>query len=93
MDADGDATVSFTEWSDFLRPNAALAPLPPPIPAYVPRPYYYDPIYYPSYRYRYPSLYDSPYYYDRYWPSYDRYYYPRYSSAYTPYRFRPWYYY
>jgi len=93
MDADGDATVSFTEWSDFLRPNAALAPLSPPIPAYVPRPYYYDPLYYPSYRYRYPSLYDSPYYYDRYWPSYVRYYYPRYSSAYTPYRFRPWYYY
>ena len=46
MDADGDATVTFNEWSDFLRPIAALAPpLPPLPPTYIPRPYYYDPIY------------------------------------------------
>lgn len=89
MDADGDATVSANEWSDFLRENAALAPLPPPLPTYLPRPYYYDPIYYPSYRYRYPSVYDSPYFYDRY--HYDRFY-PRYLPSYTPYRFRPYYY-
>ena len=104
MDADGDATVSFTEWSDFLRSNAALAPVPPPLPAYLPpRPYLYDPIYHPSYRYdRYhPSYYhESPYYYDRL--HYSSPYYSPYSSPYSfpyhpysPYRpsmYRPWYY-
>jgi len=87
MDADGDATVSFNEWSDFLRPIAALAPpLPPPVPTYVPRPYYYDPIYYPSWRYRhYPSYYD-PYYHDRFYHS------PYYIPSYYGCRYRPWYY-
>lgn len=93
MDADGDATVSLTEWSDFLRENAALAPLPPPVPAYIPRSYLYDPIYYPSYRHRYPYYYDSPYYYDRLHHSpyyYSAYSAPYYSSYYSPYRYSPY---
>jgi hypothetical protein len=86
MYADGDATVSFTEWSDFLRPIASLAPpLPPPVPAYIPRPYYHDPIYYPRRHYS-PYYYDSPYYHDRYLTHY-------YSPYYLPsYRSRPYWY-
>lgn len=96
MDADGDATITLQEWSDFLRPNAALAPVPPPLPTYVPRSYYYDPIYYPSYHLSYPSYsyrshlpyyYDSPYHFDRLYHT------PYYSSLYTsPYRYRSFYY-
>lgn len=88
LDTDGDASVNFSEWSEFLRSPAAL-PLPapvPPVPA--PRPY-------PSYYYS--RLYDWPYsrYYDDW--KYDSYldykygspYYPSYSRYYP--LSRPWY--
>jgi hypothetical protein len=47
MDADGDATVTFTEWADFLREIPALAK-PEPLPSYLG---YYG--HYPSYLSRY----------------------------------------
>lgn len=73
MDADGDATVTFTEWSDFLRPIAALAK-PDPLPLWP----------YPSWRYRY-WPYSSSLYYPSWRHSYLPYTRPYYSSLYRPY--------
>lgn len=86
MDADGDATVNFNEWADFLRPIAALIK-PDPLPSWL------SPL--PSWRYRwgwdrwghwpytsyYPYSWRSSYWRDSYWPYRSSYY----SSLYRPY--------
>lgn len=88
LDTDGDASINYSEWTEFLR--EAPAPTPPPLP--LPRPYpsyyysrYYDWPYYSRYHYddwRY-SSYSSylDWKYDPYYPSYSRYY-PWYSRYY-----------
>lgn len=75
MDADGDATVTFNEWADFLRPIAALAK-PEPLLSYL------GP--YPSWRHRYGYWpYHSSWRYSH-WP-YTRPYLPTYTPLYRPY--------
>lgn len=84
LDTDGDASVNYTEWCEFLRPVAGLGPLPLPVPAPIveplPTPISYYSRYYdwPYHRYS-----DYPYYsrwadwrhpYSRYYPYYSRYY-------------------
>jgi len=74
LDTDGDASVNYSEWCEFLRATPALpAPLPPPIhrppPVYDPLPYY-----------RYPGHYN--------WPYYSRFYNPY--GRYEPYPYSAW---
>jgi len=85
MDADGDATITYSGWADFLRPNPALAKAEPLAP--------WTP-YYSSWRYRHCDWpYSSSYYHSPYLSSwryrsldwgYSRPYYPAYSSWYRP---------
>ena len=37
MDADGDATISFNEWCEYMRPHASLYKGPPVVPGYIPK--------------------------------------------------------
>lgn len=88
LDTDGDASINYSEWTEFLRTPAA-PPLPPvPLPP-VTRPYpwyyysrYYDWPYYSRYDdWRYSSYLDwkyepAAYPYSRYYPWYSRYYSP-----------------
>lgn len=88
LDTDGDASITYGEWTEFLRTPVALpaplAPLPPPVVPPRPLPSYYYSRYY-DWRY------DLPY--SRYWDDwrYDsslswKYDWPyRYYSAYSPY--------
>lgn len=78
MDADGDATVTFTEWADFLRPIAALARPAPVFSSSLLGPY-------PSWRHRYgywPYSSYSPYSSSLYYP-----YSPSYRHSYLPYSY------
>ena len=93
LDTDGDASITYSEWLEFLRAPIA-EPLPLPVPAPLPPvrtlPSYYYSRYYdwPLYRYgddwRYSSYldrYDWPY--SRYYPYYSRYYSPYWYSRYA----------
>lgn len=93
LDTDGDASITYGEWTEFLRtPASTIAPLPAPVPPRPLPPYYYSRYYdwrgdLPYSRYwddwRYDPLsskYDWPY--SRYYSSY----YPYYSRYYSPYR-------
>lgn len=92
LDTDGDASIDYREWTEFLRaPPADPLPLPAPVPPARPLPSYYYSRYYdwPHYRYwddwRYSSYldykYDYPY--SRYYPYYSRYYSPYWYSRYA----------
>lgn len=95
LDTDGDATVNYSEWCEFLRPTPGLAPLPvpaEPVPVRVLDPVptrVLDPLpstYYSrwwDYPYRY-GAYDWPYY-SGYWGRYSRYPYSRYYPYYSRY--------
>ena len=96
LDTDGDASITFGEWSEFLRTPVASQVLPVPVPDPVPAPPRPLPSYYYS-RY-YDWRYDLPYsrYYDDFssdsylawkygWPRYYGSYYPYYSRYYSPY--------
>ena len=86
LDTDGDACITYSEWTEFMRTPALPLPLPAPLPpprVYDPLPSYYysryhDWRYYDDWRYTdwkydyYPYRYYSPYY-SRYAP-YSRYY-------------------
>lgn len=86
LDTDGDASINYSEWTEFLRTPPVPVPLPAPLPP-APRtlpPYYYSRYYdWPYSRYyddwRYSSYldlkYDWPYRYSSYYPYY-RYYSP-----------------
>ena len=95
LDTDGDASINYSEWTEFLRTPASLPlplPLPVPEPPVRPLPSYYYSRYYdwPSYRYlddwRYSSYLDSKYDWplSRYTPYYSRYYSPYWYSRYLP---------
>lgn len=87
IDTDGDASVNFREWCEFLRPAPVTVPVPAPLPAPLPPatlpPYRLSD--WPYSRYDWPSyrLSDWPYYsrwndwrlphYSRYYPYYSRY--------------------
>lgn len=74
LDTNGDASVTYSELTEFLRASPGVSPTPAPvvrtIPEYIPPPRYYD-YPYPYYRYG-----DYPYYpyYSRYSPYFSRYY-------------------
>jgi len=89
LDTDGDASVNYSEWCEFLRAVPAMTPLPLPLaaPLYAPEPLplysrYYD---WP-YHARGPAAYDWQYHsrwadwrhpsYSRHYPYYSRYYAP-----------------
>jgi len=88
LDTDGDASITYGEWTEFLRtPAPSPSPLPPPVP---PRPlpsYYYSRYY--DWRYDLPySRYWDDWRYDTYYPyRYYSSYYPYYSRYYSPYRY------
>ena len=100
LDTDGDAAITYAEWTEFLKVPPVLDPLPVPAPVPAPvapeRPLpsyhysrYYDwPLYHRYYDdWRYSSYLDYKYYdwpYSRYYPSYSRYYSPYWYSRYLP---------
>lgn len=100
LDTDGDASITYGEWTEFMRtPVAVAAPLPPPVAPPRPLPSYYYSRYY-DWRYDVPYSryyddwradsylswkYDWPYrYYSSYYPYYSRYYSPYWSRYSAP---------
>merc|ERR1719326_99986 len=86
LDTDGDASINYGEWTEFLRtpapvPPVTLPPAPRPLPSYYPYSRYWDDWSYSRYL---DSRYDWPYYSRYYSPYYSRYWSPYWYSRYGP---------